>query len=57
MAAFGADWQTNPVTQIRWMANYVTTRYGGWQQALDFWWCTGTCANRYGAVTKNGYWY
>lgn len=57
MAAFGSDWETNPVTQIRWMENYVVTRYGGWQQALDFWWCTGTCANRYGVITKNGYWY
>lgn len=38
IAAFGDDWQTNPVTQIRWMINYVTTRYGGWQQAMDFWW-------------------
>lgn len=38
MAAFGEDWETNPVTQIRWMAKYVTERYGGWQQAMDFWW-------------------
>lgn len=35
MAAFGSDWETNPVTQIRWMENYVVTRYGGWQQALN----------------------
>ena len=38
MASFGDDWQTNPVTQIRWMSNYVTKRYGGWQQAMDYWW-------------------
>lgn len=57
MATFGADWETNPVTQIRWMENYVVTRYGGWQQALDFWWCLGTCSNRNGTVMKNGYWY
>ena len=57
MAAFGSDWQTNPITQIRWMANYVETRYGGWQQALDFWWCTGVCSNLNGSVRKNGYWY
>ncbi len=38
MAAFGDDWKTNPVTQIRWMSNYVTTRYGGWQQAMTWWW-------------------
>lgn len=36
MASAGADWQTNPVTQIRWMADYVN-RYGGWQGALNFW--------------------
>ncbi len=53
MAKFGDDWQTNPVTQIRWMAEYVTNRYGGWQQALDFWWCTGVCRG----VNKAGHWY
>lgn len=53
MAELGDDWQTNPVTQIRWMAKYVTTRYGGWQQALDFWWCTGVC----NGTKKSGYWY
>lgn len=37
MAAIAPDWQTNPVTQIRWMAHYVTNRYGGWAQALDWW--------------------
>ncbi len=57
MAAFGSDWETNPVTQIRWMENYVVIRYGGWQQALNFWWCTGVCYNNFGPVTKNGYWY
>lgn len=53
MAKFGADWETNPVTQIRWMSEYVTTRYGGWQQALDFWWCTGVCRG----TPKSGHWY
>ncbi|MBQ3306513.1 G5 domain-containing protein [Candidatus Saccharibacteria bacterium] len=38
MAEFGDDWQTNPITQIKWMAKYVTGRYGGWQQAMAFWW-------------------
>lgn len=28
MAAFGADWRTNPVTQIRWGLSYVHDRYG-----------------------------
>lgn len=53
MAQFGDDWETNPVTQIRWMAQYVTNRYGGWQQALDFWWCTGVCRG----TPKSGHWY
>ncbi len=34
MASAGADWQTNPVTQIRWMIGYVNGRYGGWQGAM-----------------------
>lgn len=53
MASVGDDWQTNPVTQIRWMIGYVNGRYGGWRQALDFWWCTGVC----NGVNKAGYWY
>lgn len=53
MAEFGDDWETNPVTQIRWMIKYVNNRYGGWQQALDFWWCTGVCQG----IKKSGYWY
>lgn len=40
MASAGADWETNPVTQIRWMAGYVN-RYGGWQGALNFWYAHG----------------
>jgi hypothetical protein len=28
MAAFGADWRTNPATQIRWGLDYVHARYG-----------------------------
>ena len=38
MATEGSDWETNPVTQIKWMAKYVKERYGGWQQAIDYWW-------------------
>lgn len=37
LASEGADWETNPVTQIRWMIKYVNGRYGGWVQALEFW--------------------
>lgn len=40
MASAGADWETNPVTQIRWMAGYVN-RYGGWQGAVNFWYAHG----------------
>lgn len=28
MASFGADWRTNPATQIRWGLDYVDKRYG-----------------------------
>jgi hypothetical protein len=28
MAAFGSDWRTNPVTQIRWGLWYIATTYG-----------------------------
>lgn len=41
MASAGADWETNPVTQIRWMIGYVTGRYGGWSQALNYWYSHG----------------
>ena len=34
MATEGADWRTNPVTQIRWMLKYVQSRYGSPQNAL-----------------------
>ena len=37
MSSAGSDWQSNPVTQIKWMAGYVAKRYGGWQGALDYW--------------------
>lgn len=41
MAEMGADWETNPVTQIRWMIKYVNSRYGGWQHALEVWYSRG----------------
>lgn len=41
MAAMGGDWETNPVTQIRWMIQYVNGRYGGWANALDWWYSHG----------------
>ena len=36
MAAFGADWRTNPATQIRWGLDYVDQRYGTPCQAWSF---------------------
>ncbi|GAA4472201.1 lytic transglycosylase domain-containing protein [Phytohabitans houttuyneae] len=39
MAAAGADWQTNPVTQIRWGLDYIKKRYddpcGAWQHSEE----------------------
>ena len=34
MQSAGADWKTNPVTQLRWMQNYCFARYGSWANAL-----------------------
>jgi uncharacterized protein YabE (DUF348 family) len=36
MASAGADWQTNPVTQLRWCNGYAA-RYGGWGGAYNHW--------------------
>lgn len=36
MASFGADWRTNPATQIRWGLDYVDVRYGTPCQAWGF---------------------
>ncbi|WP_323074855.1 aggregation-promoting factor C-terminal-like domain-containing protein [Limosilactobacillus reuteri] len=36
MAAAGKDWRTNPITQLKWMKNYVS-RYGGGPGAAAFW--------------------
>ncbi|GAA2050239.1 lytic transglycosylase domain-containing protein [Streptomyces carpaticus] len=37
MASAGADWQTNPATQIRWGVNYMNERYGSPCGAWEFW--------------------
>lgn len=37
MASAGADWGTNPVTQLRWCAGYANARYKGWAGAYNFW--------------------
>ena len=36
MATFGDDWRTNPVTQIKWGADYIEKRYDTPCAALDF---------------------
>lgn len=33
MSSHGSDWKTNPVTQLRWMQDYVMGRYGSWEEA------------------------
>lgn len=37
MASSGADWQTNPVTQLKWCNGYAVGRYGGWEAAYNHW--------------------
>ena len=37
MASAGADWQTNPYTQLKWMYGYMTSRYGSIAGAYNFW--------------------
>ncbi len=43
MASAGSDWRTNPVTQMKWCAQYALSRYSTWKSAYDFkvrvgWW-------------------
>ncbi|MET8957346.1 NlpC/P60 family protein [Streptomyces sp. NPDC004533] len=37
MAPFGADWRTNPATQLHWMRAYIDARYGNACNAWAFW--------------------
>ena len=37
MAPYGDDWQTNPITQLRWFYSYCQGRYGSVQGAYEFW--------------------
>ncbi|WP_426365871.1 lytic transglycosylase domain-containing protein [Streptomyces sp. E-08] len=37
MASAGADWQTNPATQIKWGLSYMDGRYGSPCGAWSFW--------------------
>lgn len=42
MASFGSDWQTNPVTQIKWGLSYIKGRYstpcGAWSHSQSTGW-------------------
>lgn len=37
MASVGADWMTNPTTQIKWGLGYIKSRYGSPAHAWDVW--------------------
>ena len=37
MRSFGADYLTNPLTQLRWCDWYAKDRYGSWQAAYQNW--------------------
>ncbi|MEU9316807.1 transglycosylase SLT domain-containing protein [Streptomyces sp. NPDC048295] len=37
MASAGADWRTNPTTQIKWGVDYMNSRYGSPCAAWSFW--------------------
>lgn len=36
MATAGADWRTNPVTQLRWCNSY-SAKFGGWYGSYRYW--------------------
>jgi len=42
MASAGADWQTNPVTQISWGLSYIQARYGDPCAAWSYWQANGS---------------
>jgi resuscitation-promoting factor RpfB len=37
MATAGADWATNPITQLRWCSGYAQRAYGSWGAAYNHW--------------------
>ncbi|GAA5000241.1 aggregation-promoting factor C-terminal-like domain-containing protein [Streptomyces siamensis] len=41
MASAGADWKTNPKTQIKWGLDYMNSRYGSPVDAWSFWQANG----------------
>jgi TP901 family phage tail tape measure protein len=65
MASSGADWRTNPATQINWGLNYIKGRadygspaaaYSLWQSRSPHWYANGTnnAAPGYATVGENG---
>ncbi|MGW1667295.1 aggregation-promoting factor C-terminal-like domain-containing protein [Streptomyces sp. NPDC002324] len=42
MSSAGADWRTNPATQIKWGLNYMDDRYGSPCEAWAFWQANGS---------------
>ncbi len=42
MASAGADWQTNPVTQVKWGLGYIQGRYGDPCAAWSYWPANGS---------------
>lgn len=47
----------DPVNSMRWMQDYVMSRYGSWQAALNYWHCIGQCTSKIGTVNKTATWY
>ncbi|MFI7504395.1 transglycosylase SLT domain-containing protein [Streptomyces sp. NPDC049687] len=42
MSSAGADWRTNPATQIKWGLNYMNERYGSPCDAWSYWQANGS---------------
>lgn len=41
LATAGADYATNPITQLRWANSYVQSKYGTWEKAYNHWYTAG----------------
>jgi uncharacterized protein YabE (DUF348 family) len=37
MSSAGSDWETNPITQLKWCNDYAIRRFGGWAGAYNYW--------------------
>jgi hypothetical protein len=61
MASAGADWKSNPATQIRWGLDYIRGRYGSpsaaysaWQGRSPHWYGGGGRVPAYAGAFENG---